>query len=77
MPAVKPSPHRDRSRGIVPVVHHVTNWRKSDGGRKSKRTRIEQEGVMQEARDGEAWATDHGEIDADSDAITINQVYFV
>lgn len=32
---------------------------------------------MQEVRDDEAWATDHGEIDADNDAITINQVYFV
>lgn len=32
---------------------------------------------MQEVRDDEAWATDHGEIDADNDAIAINQVYFV
>jgi hypothetical protein len=51
--------------------------RKSDDGSRSKRPRIEQEELMQEVRDNEAWETDHGEIDGDNGTAAVNQVCFV
>jgi hypothetical protein len=70
---------QNKALKLSDILHRAVKRRKSDDRRKSKRPRIEQEEevtVLQEARDDEAWAMDHGEIDADNDAAAVNQVCF-
>lgn len=68
---------QNKALKLSDILHCAIKRHKSNDGRRSKRPRIEQEEVMQEARDGEARAMDDSGMDVDDDTAAVNQVCFV